>query len=238
MAIIGQLPISEIFGPTPQGEGPSQGKRVIFIRTGFCNLRCGWCDTKYALDEEKYDLSKELTNMTHANILAEVKRLGPDVKSVVISGGEPMLHQSELITLLVLLKYEKYWVEIETNGTIEPKARFLELIDQINCSPKTKNSGPRNTIRMREKPAILKKYVACEKTNFKFVVCSEEDIPEIEKFIKKYKISKDRVRLMPQGQTRAEYFAIDIQVQRMAHDIKTGFTSRLQMYYHNNERGH
>ena len=35
--------ISEIFGPTFQGEGPSAGQRAGFVRLGRCNLTCEWC---------------------------------------------------------------------------------------------------------------------------------------------------------------------------------------------------
>mgnify|MGYP001618650618 CR=1 FL=1 len=245
MTSIGEIPISEIFGPTTQCEGKSQGLRVVFVRTGFCNLKCGWCDTKYTWDGDSYDLDKEIHNMTTIDIVTEVKRLAPDVKRVVISGGEPMIHQPELITLLTLFKYEKYLVEIETNGTIELKNRFLELIDQINCSPKTSNSGPDNTPATRDRPEAMKKFVDSEKTNFKFVVGGEGDLPEIEDFILRYGISKDRVYLMPQASTKEEYFRIDesgisfdTRVQRMAIDHGLHFSSRLQIYYWGNERGH
>lgn len=245
MAPIGEIPISEIFGPTTQGEGKSQGLRVVFVRTGFCNLKCPWCDTKFTWDRDNYDLDKEIHNMASIDIVTEVKRLAPDVKRVVISGGEPMVHQPELITLLTLFKYEKYMVEIETNGTIEPKNRFLELIDQINCSPKTSNSGPYNTSAMRDKPEAMKKFVANEKTNFKFAICGEKDMTEIEEFISRYGVNRNRIYLMPQAQTREEYFRIDeggvsfdTRVQIMANRYGLLFSSRLQIHYWGNERGH
>jgi 7-carboxy-7-deazaguanine synthase len=40
--------ISEIFGPTIQGEGALVGKPTVFVRTGGCDYRCDWCDTVYA----------------------------------------------------------------------------------------------------------------------------------------------------------------------------------------------
>ena len=36
----------EIFASL-QGEGPSAGKPVAFIRLSRCNLACQWCDTAY-----------------------------------------------------------------------------------------------------------------------------------------------------------------------------------------------
>ena len=41
-------PVSEVFGPTLQGEGPHAGRPCHFIRLGGCNLSCSWCDTPYS----------------------------------------------------------------------------------------------------------------------------------------------------------------------------------------------
>lgn len=35
--------ISEIFGPTIQGEGALIGRPTVFVRTGGCDFRCRWC---------------------------------------------------------------------------------------------------------------------------------------------------------------------------------------------------
>ena len=35
--------ISEIFGPTIQGEGALAGRLTVFVRTGGCDFRCDWC---------------------------------------------------------------------------------------------------------------------------------------------------------------------------------------------------
>lgn len=37
------LRVSEVFGPTFQGEGPSAGRPAVFVRLGGCNLNCSWC---------------------------------------------------------------------------------------------------------------------------------------------------------------------------------------------------
>ena len=44
------LAVSEIFGPTHQGEGPSTGRLCGFVRLARCNLSCLWCDTPYTWD--------------------------------------------------------------------------------------------------------------------------------------------------------------------------------------------
>ena len=77
------LEITEIFGPTIQGEGKKIGSPSIFIRFGKCNLSCkGFnveyttpsgkkkysCDSYYATDSQfkeywtKYEVFEEIVN--------------------------------------------------------------------------------------------------------------------------------------------------------------------------------
>ena len=70
------LPVSEVFGPTIQGEGPHAGRRVYFVRLGGCNLSCSWCDSAYTWDGETYDLREELTPSTALDVLARLHELG------------------------------------------------------------------------------------------------------------------------------------------------------------------
>lgn len=56
----GELVVSEVFGPTFQGEGPSLGRRAGFVRLGRCNLDCSWCDTPNTWDWSRFDPAIEL----------------------------------------------------------------------------------------------------------------------------------------------------------------------------------
>jgi 7-carboxy-7-deazaguanine synthase len=56
-----RIRISEIFGPTIQGEGPLIGRPTVFVRTGGCDYRCSWCDTLYAVLPEYRDEWKLMT---------------------------------------------------------------------------------------------------------------------------------------------------------------------------------
>ena len=38
----GSLLVSEIFGPTIQGEGRNAGVPAVFVRTAHCNVHCTW----------------------------------------------------------------------------------------------------------------------------------------------------------------------------------------------------
>ena len=66
------LVVSEIFGPTIQGEGQYAGQLVAFIRLGGCNLACSWCDTPYTWDASRFDLRNEMTRTPVNEILERV----------------------------------------------------------------------------------------------------------------------------------------------------------------------
>lgn len=44
-----KLPVSEIFGPTIQGEGMAIGQKSLFLRMYGCDDHCSWCDSTYAM---------------------------------------------------------------------------------------------------------------------------------------------------------------------------------------------
>src|SRR5262249_28890125 len=77
--------ISEIFGPTIQGEGPLIGRPTVFVRTAGCDYRCRWCDTLYAVLPEYH---REWAAMTPSAIAARVNTLAGDQPILVsLSGG-------------------------------------------------------------------------------------------------------------------------------------------------------
>ena len=81
--------ISEIFGPTIQGEGPLIGHPTVFVRTAGCDYRCAWCDTLYAVLPEYRD---EWTLMSPPQIMARVNELAGDSPVLIsLSGGNPAL---------------------------------------------------------------------------------------------------------------------------------------------------
>src|SRR6266550_4296924 len=116
MAITTTLVVSEVFGPTFQGEGPSIGRRAGFVRLGRCNLACEWCDTKYTWDWSQYDPAVELSHRTVTEIVDQLVAM--DVPMVVVTGGEPLLQQRSLVPLLVECHGRRWRIEVETAGTI------------------------------------------------------------------------------------------------------------------------
>ncbi|WP_328427892.1 7-carboxy-7-deazaguanine synthase QueE [Streptomyces sp. NBC_00443] len=114
------LVVAEVFGCTVQGEGPSCGRRCSFIRLGGCNLACKWCDTPETWDGRRFDLRQTLTRTPVEEIVARALVGAPGL--VVITGGEPLLHQRQRAwdDLLVRLAAAGVEIEVETNGTIPP----------------------------------------------------------------------------------------------------------------------
>lgn len=137
----GNLFVHSIF-KTIQGEGPFCGTPCIFIRLAGCNLQCPACDTDY---------TSSRTLMGPYEILAEVNELWRIDKFrrglVVITGGEPF--RQNIVNLCEILIASGYYVQIETNGTLEP----LELPYRLQpsyqngvfvvCSPKTGKIHPK-----------------------------------------------------------------------------------------------
>jgi 7-carboxy-7-deazaguanine synthase len=126
--------ISEIFGPTIQGEGALVGKPTVFVRTGGCDYRCSWCDTLYAvLPEYRGDWLK----MTAEAILQRVLELSGGPILVTLSGGNPALQPLE--PLLDLGQERGFTFALETQGSVA-KEWFTKL-DHLVISPKPPSSA-------------------------------------------------------------------------------------------------
>lgn len=233
------LKVNEVFGPTIQGEGPSQGKRVMFLRLATCNLSCIWCDTPYTWNwigtkfahPSKYDKTKEVKEMDNDIILEKLKS---DCKAVVISGGEPLLQQNSLLNLLGGLKKHDCWIEVETNGTIAPGRVFTELVDQINCSPKLSNSGDSETRRIKQQS--LEALSLLSKTFFKFVISCERDVEEVLGYVERFKMNPKHVYLMPLGKTKEELQKTAGLTRALAKSHSFIFSSRLHVELWGNQR--
>ena len=127
--------ISEIFGPTVQGEGLLIGKPTVFVRTGGCDFRCSWCDTLYAvLPEYRHDW----VPMTPEEILAEIARLAGGAPILVtLSGGNPAIQP--LGELIAAGRNNGYTFAMETQGSVF--APWFAALDWLVLSPKPPSSG-------------------------------------------------------------------------------------------------
>lgn len=127
--------ISEIFGPTVQGEGRMIGKPTIFVRTGGCDYRCHWCDTLFAVDTVH---AKSWQKMTPREIMAEVDHLsGGKPMSITLSGGNPAMQP--LDPLLDLGRAQGYRFALETQGSLARD--WFSKLSVLTLSPKPPSSG-------------------------------------------------------------------------------------------------
>lgn len=220
--------VSEVFGPTVQGEGPSLGRRCGFVRLGRCNLACDWCDTPYTWRWTDHDPAVELHEMADAEIL---QRLGPmNVDVVVISGGEPLLQQRDLESLVAALRDERGWhVEIETAGTIAPQLD----VDRWNVSPKLANSG--NQRDRRFKPDVLRSFEATGRAAFKFVARDPADLDEVQQIVDSCGLTN--VWLMPEGVDPGALAARMRWLAPAAIERGWNLTTRLHVLLWGDERG-
>ncbi|MGH1374993.1 MAG: 7-carboxy-7-deazaguanine synthase QueE [Alphaproteobacteria bacterium] len=126
--------ISEIFGPTIQGEGALIGQPTVFVRTGGCDYRCSWCDTLHAVDNEyRHDWKP----MSSSDIFAEIEKLSGSVPiTVSLSGGNPAIQNFQ--SLIDMGHAKDYHFALETQGSIA-KNWFADL-DVLTLSPKPPSS--------------------------------------------------------------------------------------------------
>lgn len=222
--------VNEIFYSL-QGEGFLAGVPSVFVRLAGCPLRCRWCDTKYAWDETSG------AHYTVGKITEKVKRL--ESRYVVITGGEPMIN-AELGELAARLKSAGKHITIETAGIA-----FVADVacDLMSISPKLSNSVPMDAELAEDYEdssldvAVLGELIDNYQYQLKFVVDSEEDLPEIQQTIEQIgNVDLDKVMLMPQARTREELLAKSPLVAEMCRQTGFTFCHRLQILLWNNER--
>lgn len=190
-----------------QGEGTQSGVPAVFLRLAGCNLHCSWCDTKYSWGQG-IALSPQETAERLLPLLEQTPHL-------VLTGGEPLMQQAEVVALLSLLPAAVY-IEVETNGTLEAEPALLQRVNQWNISPKLEHAGNEGALL----PELLRRWAEQPQTWFKFVVRGEEDWPAIEAL----GLPRERLLLMPCAADRASLCALRPAVAEMClrHGVRLG----------------
>lgn len=166
-----------------------------------CDSRYSW-DRKYVKFTKKYD---------HNSLLAEIDSYRPSNKPVhlVITGGEPLLHQKALAEMFrAMCTTQSYThVTIETNGSIELTEEFKEALAELalsgvqdivfSNSVKLQHSGEPYHKRIVPEAIISQLSVAVlhPRINmfFKFVTSEDQDVIEIEDILDAYESSVTRL---------------------------------------------
>jgi 7-cyano-7-deazaguanosine (preQ0) biosynthesis protein QueE len=197
--LLGELIVSEIFGPTLQGEGPSAGATAAFLRLGMCHLSCSWCDTAYTWDADAHVLAATLRSMAGPDVVRALLNVGSAL--VVVTGGEPLLQRTALLPVLSELRSRGVAVHVETSGTIAPGALTAE-VDQFVVSPKLVSSG--QPMNRRYRPAVLADFAGDGRSVFKFVIADDRDLHEADAMAARLGLRPSAVWLMPQGRTASD----------------------------------
>ena len=195
-----------------QGEGLRTGRPTLFIRLNGCNLRCVFrnsagkvascCDTPYASfegsSEGKYtddDVIKMFTD-------------NPQIKDIVITGGEPLLNQTSLEEFIKKLREVRdFTLTIETNGTIVPSNYLLEQVDLWSTSPKLASSTP--TVKDGKKYGVTE--AQCKYHNM--------DVVNV----------NDYIMLMPEGITSKAIIGKSDEVVNVCTEHGWTYTSRMHI---------
>lgn len=198
--------INEIFFSI-QGESTWAGLPTTFVRTSGCHLRCNYCDTKFAYNEG--------TKMEVNQVLDSIAKNPSEY--VCITGGEPLL-QKEVYELMTLLCEKNYCVSLETSGDIDCKSvdsRVKKIIDV-----KTPDSGEPHKFN------LLNLEYADKYTEYKFVICSENDFLWAESFcLENNLFHKSNVLYSPSFEgVSAQWLAENI--------LKKGSKARFQLQMH------
>ncbi|MPZ15998.1 MAG: radical SAM protein [Chloroflexi bacterium] len=190
----------EIFASI-QGEGVTCGVPSVFVRLALCNLACHWCDTRYTWDWAQYDRIAEIIPVPSGEvaerILKRAEGSGGRIRTVVITGGEPLLQQRELVAPMAVLAGVGLRLEVETNGTIVPASELGGLVAQWNVSPKLANS--QNQPSRRTVPSALAWFASRSNAYMKLVIAEPGDIDEANALVDRFAFPRDRVLLMPEA---------------------------------------
>jgi 7-carboxy-7-deazaguanine synthase len=159
------MKISEVF-PSISGEGITQGYQTVFVRFIGCNLNCAWCDTNYAKKGGK--------EMDISAVVKEIRSHEP-IRHVFFTGGEPLLQQQEVESIVDLLEPYGYFFTVKTNGavpvaplmTIRPKVNFAVDVKMPSSQMQTRMEFE-NYLVLRETDELL--YACADKEDFEYAI--------------------------------------------------------------------
>lgn len=169
---------------------------VIFL--GGCNLCCPFCHNASIVKKEESLLNEE-------NVLKEIEKRSSFLNAVVVTGGEPTIYGSKLISLLESLRKLHLKIKLDTNGT-NPKLlkQILEsdLVDYVAMDIKNTWKKYELTSGVKINTEDIKKSISIiENSNvdyeFRMTINKnmhqQSDILEVLSYVKK----KDRFFLQP-----------------------------------------
>jgi len=139
------------------------GLPTTFVRLSGCNLSCEYCDTSNSIAGDTF---------VHMAVEEVVERVVSGPYDVCITGGEPLLQQEQIVSLLSYLSSKR--VSIETNGSISIKY-LHNAFPKLFFSMDWKTPSSKNISFDKENLKFIK-----ECGWIKFVVGTAEDLRFVE----------------------------------------------------------
>lgn len=228
------LVVSEKFYSV-QGEGRTVGTPAVFLRLSGCNILCqseSWiCDSIEVWKKgKKTPFEQVLTGELFEKLQAGAH--------LVITGGEPLLHQKAISEYLEWFSHHYFMpvIEIETNGTIVPNHYLQTIVSYWNVSPKLLNSG--EAFNKRFKPEAIEVFKHLNTSIFKFVIEKEEDFDDLTKsYLLLLQGSFPKIYLMPAGATQEELLITRPIVVELCKQHCLKFTDRSHIVIWNKKTG-
>ncbi|MCF1427005.1 MAG: 7-carboxy-7-deazaguanine synthase QueE [Shewanella sp.] len=204
-------PVNEVF-ETIQGEGVFTGVPAIFVRLQGCSVGCSWCDTRHTwevLEANRVDPAAVIAvdgqigrwAMLSANdLIAAFRVKGFNARHLVITGGEPCMH--DLSEMTRVFEEAGYQCQIETSGTFEVKCSDNTW---VTVSPK---------VNMKGGLAVLPQALT-RANEIKHPVASQKHIDELDDLLKPLALEGKTICLQPISQKpRATELAMATCIQR------------------------
>jgi 7-carboxy-7-deazaguanine synthase len=176
-----EIRVSEIFGPTIQGEGVLIGLPTVFVRSGGCDFRCSWCDSLHAVDSS---YRHEWQKMSTEEVWQEIVRLsGGEAVMVSLSGGNPAIQP---FGDLIARGHEKgYRFALETQGSVARD--WFAALDVLVLSPKPPSSGMETDWEALDdcrrsagsKPQTVLKFVVFDETDYAYARAAAARQPDL-----------------------------------------------------------
>lgn len=164
-----------------QGEGEHVGRTAVFLRLQGCPVGCGWCDSK---------LTWYAGGTRHRVVeLVGLVRDHPESELLVITGGEPLIHNLDALLAALHGAFPNRETHLETSGAYPFKGRLRPR--WVTLSPKSAAGWQ-----------VAEDVLACA-SELKYVVDEAYD-PEVTlAHLERYRLLTSApglpVRLMPEG---------------------------------------
>lgn len=232
------LPLTEVF-TTLQGEGPAAGRPATFVRFGGCNLSCSWCDSAFTWDSSRFNMREMISRWPVDRVLSACH-----APIVVLTGGEPLLHQNsdDWTALLRGLVAAGKQIHIETNGTIAPNPRTSTSVTLASVSPKQDHAAADDRTGVDPYvPEVLAEFVTLARQGrafCKYVVQTREDCVHAVLEGLSVGFRTEDIWLMPEGDNVDQLQERWRTVCEVAMEYGVNATHRLHVLAWGSERGH